>query len=377
MDILVIIYLLYLVFNKKIYFSTISLIPIFLGFIALASYLINSNNYIYYSIPIGQILRWFFFAILIIVYTGLINNRKKVWSCLVGLLVGSIITLSWSWYVWFLMPNYLFGLPFLHVYENTEFVINRNFMGFFLAIGTSLSFGFSIMPKLTYKKRILFILIFIWHIFSLVLTFSKGAWLSGIAPIIYISIFILYKKYKYRLFFLIPFSLLLLTIISSTFTLQMINNLDMAIKYRLTKSEYTNTMRTNYIYDSITLIIQNPIFGVGPKAYRHATIKDGLQNTSDPHNALLWVGAELGFISLLSLLLIMILVFKYLKSNRFKLIIFDYHVIFQLVFFSLLLHTIVSGLAFSMKVTWILIGLVSGVLFNKSFYYYPNKYLYS
>jgi O-antigen ligase len=356
-DIILLFCFFYVAFNKKLKFSSISFVPVFLGLVAIASYIINNNN-INYIIPTGQIIRWFFASLIIIIYSSFINSSTKIYYCLIGVLLGSFITLLWAWYIWLISPNYVFEIPMLHVIERTNYIINRNYVGFFIAVGTSLSFGFVKTNNNSIKYKILTIIIFCIFVMSLILTYSKGAILSGLFPIFIVS-FLSKYNHKRKQSVIVIFSLLLFTylLLPSDFLFKV----NQVIQMRSDQSSYTNEIRGNYVIDAIKIMVDNPFFGTGPKSYKLASIKYGFSPTIDPHNAFLWIGAELGIFSFFALILVLIKYFKFFNSKIIKKSMPDIYLMLFLVSVTIFVHTMVSGLAVSMKITWIFLGIISSI----------------
>ena len=127
---------------------------------------------------------------------------------------------------------------------------------------------------------------------------------------------------------------------------------------RIGTSNQSVEARYAFINDAIALIFQNPILGVGPKMYKTAAVESGFLGTSDPHNAWLWVGGEMGLISFfitigLSLFcLIISFRYGYLYKNLKSI---------HLIVIALCIHGLISGLLFSMKIFWLIIALLIGM----------------
>tara|TARA_B100000989_G_scaffold288927_1_gene260146 strand:+ start:197 stop:805 length:609 start_codon:yes stop_codon:yes gene_type:complete len=119
-------------------------------------------------------------------------------------------------------------------------------------------------------------------------------------------------------------------------------------------SEASNAERLHLIESGVTMASENPLIGVGPKGFSHYF--DYLK-TSDAHNTYVNIIAEFGFFALI----LFTLMFVYLMISLFRKKPFIENTLFVLFFTSilaLLLNGFVTGLSYSDKIPWILIGLL-------------------
>jgi len=119
-------------------------------------------------------------------------------------------------------------------------------------------------------------------------------------------------------------------------------------------SQASNADRLNLIESGVTMASENPLIGVGPKGFSHYF--DYLK-TSDAHNTYVNIIAELGFFAFI----LFTLMFVYLMISLFRKKPFIDNTLFVLFFTSilaLLLNGFVTGLPYSDKIPWILIGLL-------------------
>ena len=227
----------------------------------------------------------------------------------------------------------------LHV---IDFDLNRNYLGYFLSLGSVLSYSMFFISKNTVIKY-LFLLIFFLFLFSTVLTFSKGALLS---------VFIALLTY-FNVWF-VAFIVIALLLFGNYIMIIQSNYVD-----RFTTSSY-NDERLQFVLDAILAIFNNPLLGVGPGNYKSYSDYVNAQVTSDPHNALLWVGAESGLLVVLIILIIIIWLTKHgifgLSKNP---VLSPLRSLIIVNFLNIPIH----GLTFSMKYFWISIGLLLSINF--------------
>ena len=362
-DVVIIIYFLS-IFKRKVFVPKIILVPLFFGIISLVSYFSNINLRSAYDFPAGYILRWSYYAALVIAIASLVRQQVNVKYVIWGMIGGVLFTVLWAWYAWFLSPRYLYGIPMLHVMENTNFFVGRNYIGFYIIIGISLVLGLLINKNSSSFEKLILLLLISLFVTSSFLTFSKGVWL--ITSILFVSFVIRkYLKIKYfsqgdkikmlRGFVIASLCVTVLIIIYIRY------DLNSLVEYRINNSSYTNMIRVHYIIDSLFLMLNNPILGIGPKGYRIGAIEAGFLSSSDPHNAFLWVGSELGLVAFFMLILLIIHLYKQIirisKTNESS---YYYFALYQ-IFIVIMVHSFLSGLSISMKFFWIVLGVVEGI----------------
>jgi len=233
----------------------------------------------------------------------------------------------------------------LHVVHNVEnFAINRNYLGFFSSILVNMSFVRFMLSDRNIEK-LTFFSIFFFSLSTSILTFSKGTWL---ASVFFLPIFFMLSSNKRLSVFVAIF----------IFTISILMVFDVAalvdaVFYRIDTSSSTNIHRLQFLKDAV-FIFQNHFFwGVGPGGYREAAIFYGLDPTSDPHNALLWLLVEvgiLGFLVFVFLIFYSIYILFNLQKNTSLLLVS--------IFVPLMLNIPFHGLTLSLKYLWFFIALL-------------------
>jgi O-antigen ligase len=323
-------------------------IPAAIFLISIFSIVINGDHFIIFDESILASLKWGYFQILALFVVFVVVNERSAESIFVGILLGIAVSIVLTWIEWAVDKPSYYGLPMLHsLNENLSFTLNRNYIGFFLSVGTSVAFAL----YLNSSRKImvtLYFLIFLFLFISSFLTFSKGTWLTTLLSII--MIFFMKNKSFIKVAFLLMLIPLVLVLVNQKF------HLSDKIDSRVKSSENTNAQRIDFIVDGFNLIYVEPLLGVGPGAYLSATQKYDLNQTTDPHNSILWVTAELGVFAGVAYCFLVVWVFcmilkNYKYNNRLWLLCFS-------VFIPLILNIPLQGLTVSMKYFWILLGVV-------------------
>jgi len=170
-----------------------------------------------------------------------------------------------------------------------------NAMGTFLAMTTTLAFVSATSERDT-KRKILFFVILSLNIFSLLLTFSRGAWIGTIISIIITSqikgMFNFVKYFSAIFVFLVVFSLFVPT---SRYTERF-----KSISYISDPASESRLIQYSMAYESI---IENPLLGVGigNNQYHIAEKYDDPAN-AEIHNLFLYIGMERGIPAMLLLM---------------------------------------------------------------------------
>lgn len=358
---------------SKLYFFNELKIPVYvliattlIGFISLIT---NSMGYIS-SQQLFFCLRWLYLALLLILIANYIRTDPSATKIVISSIIFStIITLTFTWVAWFVSPRYLpGGIPMLHlIHDESLLIINRNYLGFFLSI----PLGALFYLLLFYEKKSVnylgtfFSIIFIFT--GILFTFSKGSWAASTLPILFVSIYIFInfnsssyiRRRPKRLPFIFFCSLIFVWIYFNVGNLGLLIN---SVETRFLESSDTNNERVQFIFESMQLMMLNPIFGVGPGLYRESAIKLGFLPTSDPHNALLWIGSEHGVFIFFLFILVIFLSIKYLiklikKADRSELI---WVLASGNILLALICNIPIHGLSFVMKHFWIILGVIIG-----------------
>jgi O-antigen ligase len=328
--------------NTKFY--PIHVAPLILMF----SYLISS----YYSlitlpfvddINLGFILRFLYYSFVVMVVFEYVKSEADCVSILRSIYIGLVITLVIVWYEWSKTPVYLGSIPMLHtVHYFVDFPINRNYIGFFIALGCGLSLGFYQFDN---NNKIHLLILFAF-LMSSILTFSKGTWISS-----YAIIFIYFYRKSFANLSLIFFLFVLVFFIVISLDLFSVSLLIEQLTARLDGSSSTNNERVLYAIEALQLGFQYLPFGVGAAGYESASIYNGFHTTEDPHNAILWVFSEAGVLGFLAYSYILIYLF-FIFSKKSKL-----HMLAYSLYIPIVLNIPFQGTPLTMKYIWFLSGL--------------------
>ena len=340
-------------FNYKIIFNKVNISLLIVGIISLISSINSYLNLQFTDLNITNILysfKWFYFALMTSIMTGLSLNSRILKLLINAILAGCLLTLFITIYIWFQYPVFapLSRIPMLHIVYEEGFKINRNYLGYVLSIGASISYGMLFVES-KLKRKIYYSIISLILFLALILTFSKGSWLC-ILSLILVSLFRDIKKFRT---YIVIFSLFI-----TSFFLTRINLFEVILR-RLNNSY--NSMRFQFIKESIDLTLNHPILGVGPQAYKSAAIENNLLPTDDPHNIYTWISSELG---LISFILICFILVQFVQNiyfiNRFKLEPLNIPLInLSVVFF---VHSFLSGLTISSRYFWLILGISQGII---------------
>ncbi|MBV1870855.1 MAG: O-antigen ligase family protein [Gammaproteobacteria bacterium] len=345
----------------EIRLTFISFLPLLLFIISIISLFINVSGGYYSGVGLFGVAKWVYFFILTAVISNKYSSIYDLRNVLLGAYVGILLSISLTWVKWSEAPVFLNSVPMLHLQAfSDDFVINRNYVGFFVSIGVSVSTAYFFLSKNIVEKTFNAVILLSFFVTSL-LTFSKGAWVTSIASILVLFLLVGKPLEKLMFSFFLIFCVPILLSVDSVVNNEFVQKIDQ----RITGSESTNAERLNYILDAATVFLNNPLFGIGPGGYREATRHYSLNSTSDPHNALLWVAAEMGVFALIIVTWLFCSLFLYfrrgLSSSSVKLVAFSF---LLPVLFNIPFH----GLPISMKYIWILLGVYISLLKNGIIY---------
>jgi O-antigen ligase len=336
------------VLNRKINLAIPLYMPAFILSLSFLSILINREDFIHFEESILASLKWGYFQFLALCVTFLVVDEKSGESIFVGILLGIVLSIILTWIEWSVDKPHYYGMPMLHsLNENLSFTINRNYIGFFLSVGVSITFAL-LLNSSGRLVSILYFLIFLFMFISSFLTFSKGTWVSTLLSIM-IIFFVKTNSFIKGTFLLVLLLLIMIFVDKNT-------SFSEKVESRVASSENTNAQRIDYIVDSFYVILDNPMFGVGPGAYLNATEEYNLNPTTDPHNSILWVISELGVFAGMVYCFVLIWVFYIILVNyKFNNYIW---LLCLSVYIPLVLNIPLQGLTVSMKYFWILLGVV-------------------
>ena len=233
----------------------------------------------------------------------------------------------------------------LHVLDSpTGIIVNRNESGLTASLLYAMSL-YGLLYKKFFSQPINWVILII-SLSTSALSFSKGSWLLVLIASFFICS---YKFNLIRLSFIICFALVsLLFIPIPEFVF-----LD-AVAERITGSGNTNSIRFQYILDSLKIGTDNLVIGIGPGNYKQHAIANGFDVTTDPHNSYLQSFAELG---LLGFLLVLLFYSLSLMKSYFKAKVNENYIIIFVLILLLVADGFQSGLSLTMKLLYILSAL--------------------
>ena len=322
-----------LVIKNKEKFSSVSFFPLAIGAVAFFSFSYHVLVSDYYRVGfdgLGVVLRWVYYALVTSVFAIYIKTYDQVIYCIRLLWLGGLTLICYAWINWYGSPQWFVGLPVLSWIQN----LNANTLGYYFSLMVPLSV-FLLMSKSIGRHSMLIVFALLY--FSILMTQSKAAVL--ISVVLLVISFIRNRR---------AISISLIAIASVLYLYG-----DLLIG-RWDASQASNADRLNLIESGVTMASENPLIGVGPKGFSHYF--DYLK-TSDAHNTYVNIIAELGFFAFI----LFTLMFVYLIISLFRKKPFIDNTLFVLFFTSilaLLLNGFVTGLPYSDKIPWILIGLL-------------------
>ena len=335
--------------SKKIHFDHIIIILASISFLTGVSVFISLVSS---ALPDANPSYFFRSLLFMMVYFLVRNWPVSTEKVLIAVFVGMFASTLISLFAWSTAPRYFAftNIPMMHSLDNSlGIIVNRNQVGFCSSFCFIISFYAFIFRDLVPRWVSLSATVFLF-IFSL-LTFSKGTWLIITIGVILILL-IRFNFYKNLLVYL---SLLLAFFVVNPFP-----DLTESILLRFQNSAQTNDYRLQYIMDAIAIGLENPIFGVGPGNYRFISKAPEFTHSVDPHNVFLQMFSELGLIVtclVISLYLSGIIQnMVQLRGKKQKSLVFIFMT-------SLLIDSFISGLSFSSKYLYIMLGV--STLLNK------------
>ena len=322
-----------LIIKNKEFLSWGSFFPFLIGVIAFFSFTYHVLASSYYKVGfdgLGVVFRWVYYALVVSVFAVYVKTYDQVIYCIRLIWLGGLTLVCYAWINWQGSPQWFFGFPVLSWIRN----LNANTIGYYFSLMVPLSI-FLLMSK-TISKSIMLVVLAVLY-FSILMTLSKSAVLIS-ALVLVISFF---RNRRAT-------SISLIAIGSVLYLYK-----DLFTK-RWDASQGSNSLRVHLIESGITMASENPLIGVGPKGYYHYF---NHLNVTDSHNTYVNIIAELGFIALI----LFTFMYIYLMVNLFRKKPFMKDTLFVLFFTSILailMNGFVTGLVYSDKIPWILIGLL-------------------
>jgi hypothetical protein len=299
----------------------------------------------------GFVLRWFSYAVLLLVLPMVVVDRAVLWKILAAFAFGVVAQVVLAWITWWPEPRFqAFAIPLL----GSE-VYNANSVGFYLAMGVPVVIGLAGRTH-SVLLRMAITLVLIGCIVSAVCTSSKATWFT-IALLLFLTVALYSVRYPARGL------IVLLIVLGTGWAVAQVDVSSFAVKtvqQRWAASQGSNLQRVEMIAAAAEMATDYPVFGAGPKAYQTVGIQYG-RRERDPHNAYIWLAAEIGIFG--SLVFIAAFGFAYLfslvklyrrgRSHTAELVALGGP------FVAVLLQSFVTGLPASDKASWLLLGLVS------------------
>jgi O-antigen ligase len=300
----------------------------------------------------GFVLRWFTYALLLLVMPSIVTDRRIWWAVLAAFASGVVIQILAAWAVWSAAPRYQwFGIPLL-----ASDIYNQNTVGFYLSCGVPVLLAFLIRSRGLIGK-LLFTLALAACTVSAFLTASKGTWATVGVILLGVALLRAFAK---------PWLLLLFATlgigswlaVSATGVDEL---LTAAVKARWEVSQGSNLQRLEMARAGTEMAVDYPLLGAGPKAYQSVGAKYG-RHERDPHNAYVGMAAEIGLPSaclfvLAFLVLYPFLLIRLMRSQRT--ILSAETVALGGALIGVVLQGFVGGLPASDKVSWLMLGLAA------------------
>jgi O-antigen ligase len=262
---------------------------------------------------------WYFFLLLPILYSIVIreNIDKYVNSFLLAILVTQIL----SFLVWFEIIE-----PFKNAYVNNP----TPFMSH-ISHNVILAFAiYLVINRLMIQNDMQKFQIFLYSFFAFIMSinmFITGGRAGQVAYLVIIGILIFqfFSLSKIKAFFItliaIPAIFFSAYLLSPTFSDRVDTGYTNIINYSETKSTSVG-YRLTFTINSLEIIKNNPIFGVGtgdfPEEYKKINLirTPGMNNPTNPHNMYILVSTQLGLVGLISFLSIFYFQFKFAFQSQ-------------------------------------------------------------
>lgn len=369
-------------FDKRIYYVIfgycIFLLPLFFRELWLRLKRKDLLTYLYLFFLISGIIstyysfdRWSSFWMLglyvcsFIVFTVIskIFNNQKSWSILLGLLTTIVLSLSLiSLYNTFVL-NYINqeteGVGFMWIY------LGHNHLGALLVITLPIIAYFIRINWSNLTKRLFYIGILSILVFSLLATFSRGAYISILVASISASFLFKLSSKKILLSVVLVSSIGIIILLSNfSFLSRQVNN---------ERDGFNISTRNTYWQRSLLTGLKHPLIGLGLNTTQHTFRFFPLQKrykSNYSHNFLLQMFSDAGFLGLISGTLLIGAAFV-IAYNRILAAIKNKssEKYLQIALFTGLLASVVLSMVdynLQMPTIWILFWLVMGVLLRNS-----------
>ncbi|MGO1368557.1 O-antigen ligase family protein [Senegalia sp. (in: firmicutes)] len=232
----------------------------------------------------------------------------------IHIITGTIIIAA-SLILVFLIYKYFFVFKVEYISINTDFPSKegRNQLGFFLALLAPYAIYRLIKNKLTIENFLIKLSSLVL-IIGLVLTLSRGAWISTIVGLL--AIIAIRKNYK-LLILIIIFSLIIGVFMPDSVRDRFlsISNLFYKNEAQIGQDYSSTTVRKELVKISLDTIQSNQLRGIGLGNYYMITRSMGLHDVGVSHNDYLQIATELGVPGLLAFLIFLSRIIKRLVNT--------------------------------------------------------------
>ncbi|GDX61915.1 hypothetical protein LBMAG33_2250 [Candidatus Levyibacteriota bacterium] len=329
-------------------------IYLFIG-VCILSLLYNFERFTFTQIFISSlyILRWIIYFNLFFIFFNL-----KDYKFTEKLMIFSGFIFTIFGYIQYFFYNNLKNLYYLgwddHLYRLFSTFLDPNFSGAFLVLYLFFLVGIYYSQKLIYYKKLTLYLI-LFTIPAIFLTYSRSSLIMLITGGFFLLWFLNKKKQ------IIYFILIIILFVVTSFKYSTIENMN------LLRTASINA-RISSAKEAITIIIDNPLIGIGFNTYRYTQLKYKFRTDNIPYishsdagtdNSFLFILATTGIIGLISFSLLI-----YQIINKTYISMIKYNNIYAPIFISSFIGILVNSqfinslfYPFIMEWLWILLAL--------------------
>jgi O-antigen ligase len=264
----------------------------------------------------GEILdnKYFYSFIFFFIIVNELNRKKDIKIIIYLLFLSAIVSNFYGLYQYF----------YLNIDRVTGFNSALAF-GLFQAIFTAIIILYLFFYKFKTKSNFILLILVLVSFANLILSQTRGAWLSFIGAIIFLG----FMKSKKILIFIMISAIILTLFMPATYVNRFKSSFD--LEYNL-QNNRSNSVRMGLWLTALKMFKDNPINGIGLDNFRNAYINnytiEGIRPFDHAHNNLLNFLAELGAFGFLAFIFLMwnvvIELCKYYKKEENKKIKFFY-----------------------------------------------------
>jgi O-antigen ligase len=239
-----------------------------------------------------NVARFLFLVVLVVAVAGASREREE-WPVVAALVAGVALRFLLESRAFFGHPGFVFHPSF----QFGAVTSNPNTLGGLGACVLPLACAAALTARTGRRRALLFAAIGLLSM-GVLLSFSKGAWLSAAAGLGLLGAYLL-RTWRLPLGRVLAWTMAAVIVAAAVPPVRALPGL-MWERWTSHGSAISNQERYRYIETASTLMIEHPLRGVGlerfAEAYQRAR---GLtRGPEDPHNAYLMVGAELGVLAL-------------------------------------------------------------------------------